>query len=113
LLVDDDEAFGHALAKFLVDAGLQVTVAPDYREAPQVLEGEAPVDLLLTDIVIPDRVNGLALARMALLRRPSIKVIYLSGYDIPGVDDEALGPALHKPIESEHILGEIRRVLRG
>jgi DNA-binding response OmpR family regulator len=32
LFVDDDEAFGHALAKFLVDAGLQVTVAPDYRE---------------------------------------------------------------------------------
>jgi hypothetical protein len=47
------------------------------------------------------------------LRLPSSKVIYLSGYDIPGVDDEALGPALHKPIESEHILGEIRRVLRG
>jgi CheY-like chemotaxis protein len=113
LLVDDDEVFGHALARFLVDAGLEVTVAPDYRKALQVLESGAPVDLLLTDVVMPDRVNGLALARMALLRRPSIKVIYLSGYDIPGLDGEALGPVLQKPVEGEHLLGVIRRVLAG
>ncbi|MDB5410587.1 MAG: hypothetical protein JWL84_5499 [Rhodospirillales bacterium] len=111
LLVDDDEIFGQATARFLEDAGFDVTFAPDYRGTLQILESDATVDLLLTDIVMPNRVNGLALARMARLRRPALKVIYLSGYDIPQIADEALGPVLRKPIENEHLVDAVRRLL--
>jgi hypothetical protein len=56
-------------------------------------------------------VNGLALARMARLRRPSISVIYLSGYDIPGLETEALGPIIRKPVDYDLLLDHVARTL--
>jgi CheY-like chemotaxis protein len=89
----------------------EVQIAPDYRLALEVLESNALVDLLVCDIVMPDRVNGLALGRMARLRRPELKIIYITGHDIPGVEDEALGPVLRKPIDNDLFVAEIERVL--
>jgi CheY-like chemotaxis protein len=66
---------------------------------------------LITDIVMPDRVNGVALSRMARMRRPELKVIYLTAYDIPGVEDDTIGPVLRKPIDDEHLVAEVRRAL--
>jgi CheY-like chemotaxis protein len=111
LVVDDDEAFGEASAKALRGAGYSVQFAPDYRLALQHLESDQPIDLLITDIVMPRRVNGLALGRMARLRRPDIKILYLTAYDIPGIHNEALGPLLRKPIDIDEIITYARRVL--
>ena len=111
LVVDDDPAFGDATARVLRAAGFEVFLAPDHRLALEDLESTRPIDLLITDIVMPDRVNGVALSRMAQMRRPGLKVIYLTAYDIPGVEDEAAGPVLRKPIDDERLLAEVRRVL--
>ena len=111
LLVDDDQVLAEALAQVLRGAGYQVQLAPDYRLALEVLESAAPLDLLVCDIVMPDRVNGLALGRMARLRRPELKIIYITGHDIPGIEDEALGPVLRKPIDNDLLIAEIERVL--
>jgi CheY-like chemotaxis protein len=111
LLVDDDLAFGDAIARVLRVAGFEVFLAPDHRLALEDLESTRPIDLLITDIVMPERVNGVALSRMARMRRPGLKVIYLTAYDIPGVADEAIGPVLRKPIDDEDLLAEVRRVL--
>lgn len=108
LVVDDDEAFRTASTAVLRGAGYAVSVAPDHRLALQMLEGDNPVDLLLVDIVMPDRVNGFALARMARLRRPGLKVIYMSGYDLPNLNAEALGPVIRKPIDSDALLAQVR-----
>ena len=48
---------------------------------------------------------------MAQMRRPGLKVIYLTGYDIQGVEDEADGPILRKPIDDEQLVTEVRRIL--
>lgn len=111
LFVDDDQVFAEASAQVLRGAGYEVQIAPDYRLALEVLESNALVDLLVCDIVMPDRVNGLALGRMARLRRPELKIIYITGHDIPGVEDEALGPVLRKPIDNDLFVAEIERVL--
>jgi DNA-binding NtrC family response regulator len=111
LVVDDDSVCGDATARVLRAAGFEVFLAPDYRLALEDLESTRPIDLLVTDIVMPDRVNGIALSRMARMRRPELKVICLTGYDIPGVEDEAIGPVLRKPIDDERLLAEVRRVL--
>lgn len=114
LVVDDDEAFRDSAAGILRAAGYQVCTAPDYRLALEILERGDPVDLLILDIVMPDRVNGFALARMARLRRPDLKVIYISGFDIPrGTGDEALGPIIRKPVDDGQLLDEIARILAG
>ncbi len=105
------QLFGDATARVLRAAGFEVCLAPDYRLALEDLESTRPIDLLITDIVMPDRVNGVALSRMARMRRPELKVIYLTAYDIPGVEDEAIGSVLRKPIDDEHLIAEVRRVL--
>src|SRR5215471_5898317 len=88
LVVDDDLVFGDAAARVLRAAGFEVFVAPDHRLALEDLESTRPIDLLITDIVMPERVNGIALSRMAQMRRPGLKVIYMTAYDIPGVEEE-------------------------
>ena len=104
-------AFGDATARVLRAAGFEVFLAPDHRLALEDLESTRPIDLLITDIVMPDRVNGVALSRMARMRRPGLKVIYLTGYDIPGLEDEADGPVLRKPIDEGQLLAEVTRIL--
>jgi CheY-like chemotaxis protein len=113
LLVDDDEASRLSLGTLLRRAGYQVQTAPDFRLALELLEGDQPIDLLLTDIVMPDSVNGLALARMARLRRRDINVLYVTGYDIPGLEDEALGQMLRKPFDDHELLEAVQRALES
>jgi CheY-like chemotaxis protein len=113
LMVDDDEGYREAAAAVLRSAGYDVKLAPDHRLALEILEGPDPIDLLLVDIVMPDRVNGMALARMARLRRPQLRVMYISGYDIPGLGDEALGPMIRKPVSDEILVEEVARILAG
>jgi CheY-like chemotaxis protein len=111
LVFEDDAVAGEAYGAVLRNAGFEVTVASHFQPALQALEGGRPVDLLLTDIVVPTGVNGVALSRMARLRRRDIKVIYLTGFDIPGVEQEALGPILRKPVSNDALIAEVSRVL--
>jgi len=48
--------------------------------AVAILEVEANIDLLFTDIIMPGGMDGVALARYAVDRFPGIKVLYASGY---------------------------------
>jgi DNA-binding NtrC family response regulator len=107
--VDDDVPFSEATARVLHAAGFEA-LATDHWLAPEDLESTRPIDLLITDIVMPDRVNGVALSRMARMRRPGLKVIYLTGYDIQGVEDEADGLVLRKPIDEGRLVTEVKRV---
>jgi CheY-like chemotaxis protein len=50
-------------------AGFEIFLAPDHRLALEDLERTRPIDWLITDIVMPERVNGVALSRMAQMRR--------------------------------------------
>jgi CheY-like chemotaxis protein len=93
-------------------AGYQVQVAPDHRLALKILEGDERIDLLVTDVVMPpDRVNGLALSRMARMRRLDLRVVYVSGYELPGFEDQSLGTLLRKPVSDDLLLAEIARAL--
>ena len=109
--MDDDEAFAEAAGQMLRRAGFEVTLAPDFRVALETLGAEGQIDLLLSDIVMPSSVNGIALSRMARLRRRDLKVLYVTGYHIPGVENEALGPILRKPVEPEQLVNEVKRLL--
>ena len=64
LVIEDDEAFRYVVTKCLTDAGFDVEDAADYRDALEIIDDGKPLDLMLTDLMIPG-VNGFALARMA------------------------------------------------
>jgi DNA-binding NtrC family response regulator len=111
LVVDDDETWGAAAGRILSAAGFSVRVAPDYRVALEVLESAEPVDLLLTDIVMPERVNGVALGRMARMRRRNLRLLYMTAYDIPRIGDEIDDIILKKPISDESLVLQVERTL--
>lgn len=109
LIVEDDPAFLYAATKALHGAGFEVISASDYQNALAVLTESNGVHLLLTDMVMPKGINGVALARMAKLRRADLKVLYMTAYDVPvgQVDDKIL----RKPISDTELIAEVRQAL--
>ncbi|HEY6434253.1 MAG TPA: response regulator [Acetobacteraceae bacterium] len=111
LVVEDEEVLAKTYGDVLCRAGFSISIAPDFQRALEVLEADRPVDLLLTDIVMPSGVNGIALSRMARMRQRGVKVIYITGHDIPGAETLALGPILRKPIDQAVLIAEVTRTL--
>jgi len=79
LLVDDEPAVSHLAHKILARSGFSVKVAPSGREALRILDETGPVDLLLTDIMMPG-MNGRELAQAVLKRHAGTAILYMSGY---------------------------------
>jgi CheY-like chemotaxis protein len=111
LLVDDDETSCKALGRTLRKAGFGVTSAIDFQTALKVLETQQRLDVLVTDIVMPTGINGIALSRMARLRRQDLKIVYVTGYNVPAADREALGPILRKPVDEALLIREVEQAL--
>ena len=53
----------------------------------------------------------MALARMGLMKRRTLKVIYVTGYDLDGIERSAHGPILRKPVPDETLLLWVQRAL--
>jgi CheY-like chemotaxis protein len=116
LFIEDDEAFGYAVSRLLTGAGHRVIRAAGFETALAALEGEEPIDLLLTDVRMPSgEPHGFALARMARQRRRDLRIVYLTGLlDIPeGERETALGTILHKPITPEALIEAVTEELDG
>jgi CheY-like chemotaxis protein len=114
LLVEDDEASGYATAQILRAAGYTVEVASDYRDALKALDSTRNIDLMLTDVrLTAGTPHGFALSRMARVRRPEIRVLYLTGMpDLPESETSAaLGRILQKPIGAAQLLEEIAKAI--
>jgi CheY-like chemotaxis protein len=79
LLVEDDELVRATTREAMEEAGCQVVDARDGAEALAILRGEQKIDLLFSDVVMPE-INGLELARVAAQLRPDLKVLLTSGY---------------------------------
>lgn len=105
LFVEDDEGFRHAAGRVMRNAGFRVTVAADYVSALAALDGDQHINLLLTDIVMANGVNGFALGRMARMRRRGLPILYVTAYQVPL--DEALGKVLRKPVAPDRLVAEI------
>jgi two-component system cell cycle sensor histidine kinase/response regulator CckA len=81
LLVEDDLSLRVSLRKALSRLGYHILEAPTGAKALAVWrENHATIRLLLTDLMMPDGMNGKDLARRILKENPQLKVIYMSGY---------------------------------
>jgi len=78
MVVDDDQAVRDFVDRVLRDAGYRTMVAASGPEAIE-LAGKQPIDLLLTDVNMP-QMTGDELARRLRLDEPSLKVLYLTGF---------------------------------
>ncbi|WP_366654326.1 response regulator [Fodinicurvata sp. EGI_FJ10296] len=101
----------------LVDLCYQIIEAENAAAAVRIIESDEQIDLLFTDIVMPGGKTGIDLAREARRHRPTLKVIFTSGFaDIHnGEKDEAtvLGPLLCKPYCRCDLACQIMAALQG
>jgi PAS domain S-box-containing protein len=111
LLVEDEDPIRALLARTLQGSGYRVLLARDGHEALDVARSAEHIDLIVTDIVMP-RLGGLDLARELASSRPSLPVLFLTGYtdSPPPALDERKG-FLQKPFSSRALLVEMRRLL--
>ena len=80
LLVEDERALRKLTHKMLLEMDLTVIEAEDAFQAIEIAKrAETPIDLLLTDVIMPG-MSGWALAEMLSLQRPRMRVLYMSGY---------------------------------
>ncbi len=114
LLVEDEDEIRDHVRSELLARGFRVLAAASVAEAQRIAEAAVgPIHLLVTDVVLGES-DGITLAWNLLARRPTLKVVIMSGF-IPQHND-ALDPSwqrLHKPFTSEQLAIAVRRALIG
>ena len=81
MVVEDEESLRGLIDRILDAAGYQTLIFTSAQEALAALEQEkCPIDLLLTDVMLPGPFQGHDLARTILASRPHLPVLYMSGY---------------------------------
>ena len=81
LFVDDDEAIRKVCCLILARGGYTVFSAENAASAVKVWNKYArKIDLLVTDMMMPGEMDGLGLVNRLRVRRPSLKVLVISGY---------------------------------
>jgi two-component system, cell cycle sensor histidine kinase and response regulator CckA len=115
LLVEDDEQVRRVVHRILERGGYRVLPAASGAEAVRVLEQHpGAVDLLLTDVVMPE-MSGRELAERLVKTRPGLRVLYMSGYNDETILHHRVltqGIALlEKPVAPEALLGRVRELL--
>jgi signal transduction histidine kinase/CheY-like chemotaxis protein len=116
LVVEDTSPVLTVTVNLLRRHGYTVLAAESARAALALLDDHrGPLDLLLTDVVMPD-MSGADLAARVAARVPGVKVLYMSGHDRTVVADHGVpveGALLDKPFSRHDLATRIRRLLDG
>lgn len=113
LFVEDEELIRMILTETMIEAGLEVTEAANGEEAMQLL-GQRRFDLLLTDVHMPGRLNGVDIARQVRALWPEVPVVFVTGrpdtlraFGTPGPRDRSV----LKPYKPSDVLTAIQASL--
>ena len=91
LIVEDEEILREMARDILKDCGYRILEASTGREALEIWRQSASeIDLVLTDMVMPEGISGLDLAERLLADRPDLKIIFTSGYSSTEIGAELL-----------------------
>ena len=117
LLVEDDAPVRELAERILQSCGYAVLAAGDGLEALQIGQDyDGPIHLLLADVVLP-HMRGIELAGRLLLRRPKMRVLYMSAYTDGAIAQQGVLPPgvffLAKPFTIEDLTATVREVLDG
>ena len=115
LLVEDSDVVRDVIARMLRNGGFTVLQASCGEEALALSRrGDAPIDLLLTDIAMPE-MSGVELADRLERERPDTLILFMTGYAREAVVNEGiLGKGreyIGKPFTQEQITTRVRNIL--
>ncbi|MBZ6411620.1 MAG: response regulator [Methylobacterium sp.] len=115
LIVDDEPTVRMLVTEVLEDLGYTAIEAADGAAGLRVLQSDARIDLLVTDVGLPGGMNGRQMADAGRALRPGLKVLFITGY----AENAALGTGqlepgtavLTKPFVVEALALRIRRMI--
>ena len=115
LVVEDHDDLRAFSTGVLRELGYRVLEAANGRGALEVLQAAHDVDLLFTDVVLPDGMDGRRLADEAMRRRPGLKLLFTTGYTRNAIVHNGrldAGVALiSKPFSFVGLAAKVRQVL--
>jgi signal transduction histidine kinase len=115
LIVDDEPTVRMLVTEVLEDLGYTAVEAADGAAGLHVLQSNARIDLLITDVGLPGGMNGRQVADAARQARPDIKVLFITGYAENAVLSHGhLEPGMHvltKPFALEALASRIRDLI--
>ena len=115
LLVEDDGEVRRFASETLRELGYTVHAAPEGATALKILDSTPQIQMLFTDVVLPNGMNGRQLADEALRRRPGLKVLYATGYTRNAIihhgrlDSDV--ELLSKPFTANELARKVRAIL--
>ena len=115
LVVDDEPSVRMLVTDVLGDLGYTAVEAADGADGLKVLQSDARVDLLVTDVGLPGGLNGRQVADAARAIRPDLKVLFITGYaENVLLTDGRLEPGmavLTKPFAVDALAARIREMI--
>jgi two-component system NtrC family sensor kinase len=114
LVVEDNVDVREVIVSLLEGSGYRTAVAGDAREALAVMANGEKFDLLLSDIVMPNGMSGIELAREVRRTWPMLPVVLMTGY--PGQSaalHEHEFPVLNKPLTQRKLARSIRKAIEA
>lgn len=108
LVVDDQDVVRDVIRLSLEGAGYTVREAASPLEAIQLVRDDAGIDLLVTDVVMP-QMDAFELADRISCEVPGLRILYTSGY----TDAAAEGPFIQKPFTPTELVEKVGSVLAG
>ena len=115
LIVEDEAVVRLLIVETLNDLGYQALETADSGVALRILQSSQRVDLLVSDMGLPG-LNGRQLADAARVKRPGLKVLFVTGYakDAAGNSFLELGmEIITKPFTMEALASKIREMIEG
>ena len=113
LIVEDEQMLRELAREILQDAGYQTLEASSGREALAVWrQHDGKIDLLLTDMVMPEGVSGMELAERLITETPELKIVFMSGYTSDDVSSELLQRTNASFIQKPYGTAELTKVVR-
>jgi PAS domain S-box-containing protein len=113
LIVEDDRAVRETTVRLLARAGFQVAAAEDRAAALAALDALQKIDLVLTDVIMPEQ-SGPELVKLLRRRRPDLVALYVSGYAGDALHEQGLSQDdafLQKPYMPNVLIQRIRELI--
>ncbi len=117
LVIDDEPTVRMLIIEVLQEGGYIVLEAFDGPSGLKILESSVRIDLLITDVGLPGGMNGRQVADAARAMRPSLKVLFVTGYAENAVFGnghiEAGMQLIAKPFEMDMLANKVRDLIEG
>jgi DNA-binding NtrC family response regulator len=117
LVVDDEVDLLEVALVYLAEMGFTAYEAKDGASALEMIAQHGEIALMVTDVVMPDGMNGVELVQRALALRPGLKIVYSSGFPAEALAEKSMllvdAPLLRKPYQRAEFDAIVHRVMES